>query len=264
LSVTFDDARASQVNLTPVFAARPWAGYTMYINPPQIGTVGQGSRMSWAAVDAAVAAGAELGDHTGQHILMNELTEAQVRADITISIATLAARPNPNEPGQHYPRAITFAYPSGRDTYTTDGVSIQGIIASFGFVTARRGAWSAQGQAVPPPVPMQIVQRQQADNFVWDNPSMQGFLTAAMSGASNPWIITNAHEVTQGQADGLADLLDWCHAQPSPGIEVARMSDVWAANQGPWWPGRGGAQPPAPLSGTYRVVDAQGVWHALA
>jgi peptidoglycan/xylan/chitin deacetylase (PgdA/CDA1 family) len=258
VSLTFDDARASQVNLVPVFAAHPGMGYTMYINPPQIGTVGQGSRMTWAGVDAAVLAGAELGDHTGQHILGDEVTEAAYRADMAISIARLAAQPNPHQPGTNYPRALAFAYPSGRDTVTTDGAPIPGIIASLGFTTARRGAWSAQGNAIPPPNPMQIVQRQQADNYVWNLPAMQGFVQAAIAGAQQPWIITNAHEVSSAQAGILADFLDWCETIPA--CDVMRMSDVMGT---PWWPGRGGAEPPPPLEGRWWVRLPDGGWAEL-
>jgi peptidoglycan/xylan/chitin deacetylase (PgdA/CDA1 family) len=248
VSLSWDDQRASVEPLAAIFAAYPDMGYTLFVNS---GQVGQSNRLSWGQLAVQVAAGAELGGHTPTHTVLTAVDEATARAAIWGDFPLFEAA--------GWPRPVTFAYPSSSHGLTTDGVSTVALVGEAGYTGARRGAWTAQGETIPPADPLMIWQRGQADTFWLPAPEgilglagMQQWVLDAEAGTRNPWVVTNAHDMDPATLAVLGQFLAWCDARPL--TSVRRIGDVLG---NPWGPHAAG------LVGRVRVRH-DGGWVDLA
>ncbi|HWH14649.1 MAG TPA: polysaccharide deacetylase family protein [Miltoncostaeaceae bacterium] len=113
--VTIDDGYADNLNVAAPVLARAGVRPTVFLVTERMGGVNDWDRagvlagrrlLSWGEVERLQAGGAALGAHTLTHPVLPDLEESQVRQQVLLSVACVAAHARP--------AGVPFAYPHGR------------------------------------------------------------------------------------------------------------------------------------------------------
>ncbi|WP_404372841.1 polysaccharide deacetylase family protein [Corallococcus coralloides] len=244
VSITFDDARASQVNAAALLEARGLRG-TFFVSSGRIGLSGY---LTLDQLRRFQAAGHEVGGHTVSHVQLPTLdVDSQRRQVCDDRVALMNAGF----------RVTSFAYPSGARDATTEqvviGCNYNSARESGGLRTPDSCSGCPYAETVPPQDPFAIrnhgsIQRTQtlAD--------LQGLVLRAES-AGGGWVPLAFHEICPGpcptsETYGInvatfTAFLDWLAARSSRGTFVRTVDQVIGGAVKP--PVNG---PPLPDAGT--------------
>jgi peptidoglycan/xylan/chitin deacetylase (PgdA/CDA1 family) len=228
VSLTFDDSQSSQYGTLPVLKSHGMVG-TFYV---ESGDVGTGSYyMTWPQIADVAAGGNEIGGHTLHHPDLTTLSTAD---------ATTAVCDDRTNLVNHGYNPKSFAYP-----YASYNTSVEQIVQSCGYQSARTVGGVTYKESIPPPNPYVLRTPAPADAST----GLAG-LKASVTGAQNSgggWVIIVFHGVCDNGCTGssaitnadFAGFLDFLQSQQGNGVVVRTVGDVMTNGSTPQ------AQPPA-------------------
>ena len=217
VTFTFDDARASQYPMLPVFAAHG-AKATFYVNSGLMGTNGV---MSWSQLRDIYGAGHEIAGHTAHHTPLTDVDEATARAEIEADVTTLQA--------QGFPRPVSFAYPVGYY-----GPAEEDMVEQAGYASART-IDTDRRETAPPADPYAIrIARDSLDGSEGLQ-ALKNDVLAAEASSGKTWLVYLMHDFYSPIDEEIDEFLTWLGPRAASGTVVKTVRDVMvpAGNQPP-------------------------------
>lgn len=212
VSLTFDDALASQMNAASRLAAHGMHGTFFIIS----GKVGKPGQMTWAQVQSLAAAGNEIGGHTIDHPDLTKLTPAAAQAEICNDRTALQS---------HGLTVTDFAYPFGRTNAT-----VEGIVKGCGYASARTTNAPDLAESIPPADPYATL-AYELDANVTLAQIESGIQNIEQNGGG--WVQLVFHDVCDGcdptygiSPALLGSLLDWLGPRAAQGTVVRTIGEV--------------------------------------
>lgn len=224
VSIQLDGALATQAQALQALEQRGMRG-TLYVNS---GRVGGFRRLTWPQIQAAAAAGHEVGGFSVQHTSYTTLTQEQVREDACADRAAILTRGI---------GVSSFAYPFGLPS-TASAPAIESAVRSCGYDNARTTTVPDEfAESIPPVDPMAT------RAFQWDDTHTLADLKAAVTNAEangGGWIQYAFQEICDGceprwqiPPATFTAFLDWLADRRARGTVVATPRQVLQAGGTP-------------------------------
>ncbi|RYP85914.1 hypothetical protein EKO23_11460, partial [Nocardioides guangzhouensis] len=208
VTFTFDDARASQYPMLPIFAAHG-AKATFYVNSGLMGTNGI---MSWSQLHDIADAGHEIAGHTAHHTELTEVSETTARQEIQADVTALQA--------QGFPRPVSFAYPVGYY-----GPPEQQMVQDAGYSSART-IDTFRGETAPPADPYAVrIVRDSLDGSEGLQ-ALKNDVLAAEASSGKKWIVYVMHEFYSPIDEEIDEFLDWLQPRSANGTVIKTVREV--------------------------------------
>jgi peptidoglycan/xylan/chitin deacetylase (PgdA/CDA1 family) len=231
LSITFDDARASQPRVAFPLLERLDVRATFFVLPEPV----QRERAAW---QEAVAAGHEIGNHTVSHPCSANFPWSRAHALESLTVEELAAEVDDAERRIEDALGVTpsvFAYPCGQ-TFVGRGRETQSLVP---FVAERFLAGRTFNDIVAnAPVHCDLAQVAARDVDHLELAQVAPYLEAAV--ADRAWLVVGGHEVSHGleaesiQVATLEAIVGWCRERgvwiDTVGAVAARVQDLRRAS----------------------------------
>jgi peptidoglycan/xylan/chitin deacetylase (PgdA/CDA1 family) len=227
LSITFDDARASQPRVAFPLLARLDVRTTFFVLPDPL----RHDRVAW---QEAVAAGHEIGNHTVNHPCSANFPWSRDRALESLTVDDLAAEVADAEHRIEDAVGVTpsvFAYPCGQ-TFVGRGRETQSLVP---FVADRFLAGRTFNDVVAnAPAHCDLAQVAARDVDHLEFAQVLPYLEAAV--ADRAWLVVGGHEVSHGlaaestQVATIEAIVGWCREHDvwidTVGAVAARVQDL--------------------------------------
>jgi peptidoglycan/xylan/chitin deacetylase (PgdA/CDA1 family) len=223
VSLTFDDARATQTVAGPMLAAHGMKG-TFFVNSNRVGSFGH---LTWGQLSELRSAGNEITGHTLDHVNLTSVSPEEAEWQVCEDRARLINRGF---------GATNFAYPSG---VGWGNPTIRAIIEQCGYNSARR-AWglvseecwwcTAWAETIPPADPYGVLTAE-TPRATTTLETIEGYITNAETHGGG-WVILVFHDLCDGcdtystPQSTLQALLDWLQPRASNGTVVRTMNEV--------------------------------------
>ena len=224
VSITFDDAQASQYLARDLLAARGLRA-TFYVPSQLIGS--SPYYMSWDQLDGLVRDGNEIGGHTLDHVDLSTLSDAEARRQVCEDRDALLER---------FPEVVSFAYP-----YASSRPALRRIAQSCGYANAR-GAGNIRSErvcpqcdfaeSIPPLDPFALRTPDPVEKGTTFAQMRQHVIQAQQNGGG--WVILVFHGLcsqpcsatNDAPVDAFARLLDWLADPELQDVAVRTVGDV--------------------------------------
>lgn len=228
VSITFDDAQATQYLARDLLAARGLRA-TFYVPSRRVGS--SDYYMGWEDLQGLARDGNEIGGHTLDHADLSRLSDEQARRQVCDDRKALRER---------FPEVVSFAYP-----YAASRPSLRHVVQSCGYATAR-GAGSIRddrecrqcdtAESIPPLDPFSL---RTPDPVVRTTTLAQMRQRVTQAEQSGGWVVFVFHGICRDTCTAvndvsehdLARLLDWLAEREEQGLAVRTVGEVLGAGR---------------------------------
>ncbi|MBI4345562.1 MAG: polysaccharide deacetylase family protein [Elusimicrobia bacterium] len=244
ISITFDDGNADQLMAVPMLS-RHGLKATFFVNA---GRIGQDDYLTRGQLRSLQSAGHEIGGHSLSHPRLIALTEEELRREVCVDRSRLLAWGL---------SAQNFAYPFGE----YDG-SVQAMVRSCGYATARAVGNASRAAPYPPPDPYALA----APASVAETDAVEHLKRLVLDAErTGGWLILTFHHVcgscgTYGfTPEKLSEFLDWLGPRNGQSLSVQTVAEATGTA-----PPQGVPPPPpqAPVAPSTAVRAYPNPWRA--